>query len=102
MIDPGKRYIGIDKDEYGGMTPNGIIVRDAWVFEIIPETETCAGWTVGQFQVLYDQVADAWQPYGRMVSNLPPKLAERHRRIHDTAIKRARELGWNPSLEDES
>jgi hypothetical protein len=28
------------------MTPTGNIIRDAWVFGIIPEEDACAGWTV--------------------------------------------------------
>ena len=38
-------YPGIDKDRYGGMTDIGRIIRDAWVFGLIPETETGIGWT---------------------------------------------------------
>lgn len=37
-------YAGIDKDIDGGMTAAGRIIRDAWAFDILPETETCAGW----------------------------------------------------------
>lgn len=96
-----QRYVGIDKDHYGGMTPTGTIIRDAWVFGILPETETCAGWTPGQLQHLYDQVHEAWEPYGHLVSRLPEDIAARHRRIHDAAIRRARELGWSPDLDDE-
>ena len=33
-------YIGIDKDLQGGMTTIGKIIRDAWVFGILPETQT--------------------------------------------------------------
>lgn len=94
-------YAGIDKDEYGGMTPVGTIIRDAWVFGILPEHETCEGWSVGQLQNLYEQVHEAWQPYGHLASQLPPELAERHRRIHDAALQRARELGWEPQLDDD-
>ena len=39
-----KRYVGIDKDINGGMTTTGKIIRDAWIFGILPETETCEGW----------------------------------------------------------
>ena len=33
-----RRYVGIDKDPKGAMNPTGNIIRDAWVFEIIPES----------------------------------------------------------------
>lgn len=35
-------YMGIDKDT-AGLSPTGNIIRDAWVFGILPETETCEG-----------------------------------------------------------
>jgi len=94
-------YVGIDKDSYGGMTPTGTIIRDAWVFGILPETETCAGWTYDRLQVVYDQVTAAWEPYGHLVSRLPEELRARHERIHGEALRRAREAGWSPPMEDE-
>jgi len=96
-----KIYAGIDNDEYGGMTPTGNIIRDAWVFGILPEEQTCEGWSISRIQTIYDQVYAAWAPYGHLVSNLPGELAERHAQIYDAAIKRAREKGWSPSVEDE-
>ncbi len=96
-----KRYVGIDNDSFGGMTPTGTIIRDAWVFGLVPESETCEGWTMAQLQQLYDRVTKAWEPYGHLVSNLPPELRERHARIYDEAVQRARELGWDPDLSDE-
>lgn len=100
-MDKTKKYDGIDKDPHGAMNPTGNIIRDAWVFGIIPETETCSGWTIQGIDSLYDKVAAAWEPYGNLVSNLPDKLMERHQRIYDEAITRARKLGWNPELGNE-
>ena len=100
-MDKPKRYQGIDKDPHGAINPTGNIIRDAWVFGIIPETETCAGWTVQGIDALYDKVSVAWQPYGNMVSNLPPELRERHQRIYAAAVRDARSLGWNPELGDD-
>lgn len=94
-------YAGIDKDSFGGMTPTGTIIRDAWVFQILPETETCAGWDLGRIQMVYDKVAEAWAPYGHLVSHLPAELRERHERIHGEAIRRAREQGWAPPMEED-
>ena len=82
------------------MSPTGNIIRDAWVFGIIPESETCAGWTVQGIDSLYDKVTAEWEKYGHLVSNLPPELSGRHRRIYDAAIARARELGWDPELDE--
>ncbi len=96
-----KRYPGIHHDAAGGMTDVGRIIRDAWVFEIISEQETCRGWTIDQLNVLYDKVSEAWAPYGHLASNLPPALQTRHRRIHGAAMLRARDRGWNPELGDE-
>lgn len=96
-----KPYPGIHNDRFGGMTPTGTIIRDAWVFGILPEEETCDGWLIGGIETLYDKVAEAWGPYGHLVSRLPQELRERHQRIYTAAIVRARELGWNPELDDE-
>ena len=89
-------YAGIDKDPTGAMNPTGNIIRDAWVFGLIPETETCAGWNRQGIEDLYDKVTRAWEPYGHLVSNLTPELRERHRRIYDAAVAQARAYGWNP------
>ena len=93
-----KKYIGIDKDPKGAMNPTGNIIRDAWVFGLIPETETCGGWTPQGLDALYDKVSAEWGKYGYLVSNLPPELAERHRRIYGAAIEKARDKGWDPGL----
>ena len=98
MAKPDK-YIGIDKDEYGGMTTIGKIIRDAWVFEIIPETETCAGWNLAGIDALLDKVNAEWDKYDCLVSRLPEHLRERHQRIHGTALERARQAGWSGELE---
>ena len=99
MRSTHKTYVGIDQDHYGGMTPTGGIIRDAWVFGILPETETCAGWNEGRLQPVYDAVAAAWEPYGHLVSKLPPELRERHDRIHGDALRRAKAQGWTPPME---
>ena len=101
IMNNTKTYQGIDKDPQGSMTPTGNIIRDAWVFEIIPETETCAGWTVQGINALYDQVTEAWHPYGHLASRLPPSLRERHARIYGDAVQRARAQGWTPELDDD-
>lgn len=99
-----KIYSGIDKDDSGAMNPTGNIIRDAWVFDIIPETETCEGWDQSRINGLYDQVSKAWEPYGHLVSKLPAELQEKHSRIYNAAIDNARKLGWDPdaNIEDES
>ncbi|EIC21703.1 hypothetical protein [Thiorhodovibrio frisius] len=93
-----KTYVGLDQDNFGGMTPTGTIVRDAQAFGLIPETETCAGWSLDRIQLLYDQVSEAWRPYGHLVSGLPEEVRERHQRIFTAALTHARTLGWKPEL----
>ena len=96
-------YIGIDKDLQGGMTTIGKIIRDAWVFGILPETQTCEGWNLAGIDSVLQKVNAEWDKYGCLVSRLPPELAERHQRIHGAAIEKARELGWcgEHELEDD-
>jgi hypothetical protein len=100
-LDKTKRYVGVYNDNSGGMTSVGNIIRDAWVFGLLPEEETCEGWTHGQVDALYDKVARAWEPYGHLVSNLPEELRNRHTRIYTTATEYARAHGWTPELDDE-
>ena len=94
-------YPGIDKDPLGAMNPTGNIIRDAWVFGLIPETETCAGWSVQRIQGLYEQVDAAWEPYAHLPSELPEDLRERHQRIYAEAMENARRLGWDPNVDIE-
>ncbi len=92
-----KIYVGIDNDRYGGMAPIGNLIRDAWVFSIPPETETCENWTHAQLQAVYEKVKAEWDKYGCLVSNLPDDLKQRHTEINEKAVKKARELGWVPA-----
>ena len=96
-----KTYIGINNDVHGAMTTIGKIIRDGWVFGLIPETETCEGWNGGQIDVLLDKVNAEWDKYGCMVSQLPAELRERHQRIHDVAIAEAKSAGWSGEQETE-
>jgi len=92
-------YIGIDKDVNGGMTTIGKLIRDAWVFGLIPETETCEGWNLAGIDALLDKVNAEWDKYGCLVSHLPDDLRERHQRIHDQAIAKAKVEGWTGEIE---
>lgn len=96
-----KIYPGIHNEPKGGMTPTANIIRDAWVFGLLSEDETCEGWTVQGIEGLYDKVSAAWAPYGHLVSRLPAELAERHARIYGEAVARARAAGWDPELGDD-
>lgn len=91
-------YAGVDRDENGGLTHMGRMVRDAWVFGILPETETCAGWDAARMQNLYEKVSAAWEPYAHLPSRLPEELRARHARISGAAMTGAREKGWDPEL----
>jgi len=92
-------YIGIDQDMHGGMTSIGKLIRDAWVFGVLPETETCAGWNLARIDALLHKVNEEWDKYGCLVSHLPDELRERHQRIHGEAVERARAAGWSGEVE---
>ncbi len=96
-----RKYVGINNDKLGGMTDSGRVIRHAWVFGLIPETETCEGWLVSGIEELWQKVNVEWEKYGFSVSELPDDLRARFDRIEGEAIKRAREAGWNPELSDD-
>lgn len=93
-----QKYVGIYNDQAGGMTHLGRVVMDAWVFEIIPMTETCEGWDAAQMQNLYEKVFAAWVPYDNLPSNLPEDYRMRHAMIYKKAMERGRDSNWNPEL----
>lgn len=102
MTDRSKIYPGIDQDKFGGMTDIGRIVRDAWVFGLIPETETCAGWDYQRIEILYDRVHAEWLKYGHRPGQLPDDLRERHERLYAEATRKAKQQGWSVDLDDEA
>lgn len=91
-----KKYVGIHNDMKGGMTDTAKIIRDAWVFGIIPETETCEGWLGAGIEGLWEKTNQEWEKYGFLVSNLPEELKQRFMRIQAEAIKKAKAGDWNP------
>lgn len=93
MTRPDK-YVGLQNEVNGGMTTIGKIIRDAWVFGLIEESETCEGWNFAGVDALLDKVNKEWDKYGCMVSQLPTELFEKHQRIHSQAIKNAKAAGW--------
>jgi len=92
-------YIGIQNEVNGGMTTIGKIIRDAWVFGLIPETETCENWNLAGIDALLQKVNTEWDKYGCLVSHLPEDLFKRHQKIHGDAIAAARAAGWCGELE---
>jgi hypothetical protein len=98
MAKPDK-YVGINNDINGGMTTIGKIIRDAWVFGLIDESETCEGWNLAGIDALLQKVNNEWDKYGCMVSLLPDDLRQRHEKIHGEAITRARAAGWSGETE---
>lgn len=98
MAKPDK-YVGINNDINGGMTTIGKIIRDAWVFGILAETETCEGWNLAGIDALLQKVNNEWDKYGCLVSRLPQELRERHERIHGKALEQARAAGWSGETE---
>ena len=94
-------YVGIKNEVNGGMTTIGKLIRDAKVFGIIEETETCEGWNFAGVDALLDKVNKEWDKYGCLVSHLPSDLFERHQKIHGEAVKLAKEAGWSGESETE-
>ena len=94
-------YVGIDNDIYGGMTTIGKIIRDARVFNLIAETETCTNWNFAGIDSLLQKVNVEWDKYGCLVSQLPENLFNRHQRIHQQAFTAAKAAGWSGELETE-
>lgn len=100
MARPDK-YIGVQNEMNGGMTTIGKIIRDACVFDLIEETETCEGWNFAGIDALLDKVNIEWDKYGCLVSNLPTELFKKHQRIHGKAMQDARAAGWCGEVETE-
>lgn len=94
-----KTYVGIHDDLFGGMTDTGKVIRDAWAFGLLPETETCAGWTPQGVEDLWHKVSAEWDKYGFLVSNLPDEMKQRYLRIQEDAVTRAKAQGWDPHRE---
>lgn len=98
MNDP-RVYVGYDKDHNGGMTDTGKIVRDARIFGLIPETETCAGWRAHQIEELWERVDAEWRKYGFRVAGLPDDLREKYMAAQAEAMDRAKAAGWSGEQE---
>lgn len=93
-------YPGFNNDKHG-LTQLGRIVLDGWLFGFIPETEDCAGWSIGRMQNLMERVQNEWDKYGNLPSRLPPELRQRHVDIYSRAMSAARDKGWDPELGDD-
>lgn len=96
-----RKYVGINNEINGGMTDTGKVIRDAWAFGLIPETETCEGWLAQGIESLWHKVQAEWEKYGYQVNNLPDDIRERFFRIQQEAVQRARAEGWDPELDDD-
>jgi hypothetical protein len=94
-----KKYVGIQNDINGGMTDTGKIIRDAWVFGIIPETETCEGWLAQGLEDLWRKVNAEWEKYGFSVGQLPAEMRDNFMRIHNEAMQKAKAAGWDAENE---
>jgi len=94
-------YVGVDNDMNGGMTTIGKLVRDAKVFGLIDDSETCEGWRFAGIDALLDKVNIEWDKYGCSVSQLPKELFERHQTIHNKAMEEAKAAGWSGEQETE-
>ncbi|MEE9333554.1 MAG: hypothetical protein V3U65_05635 [Granulosicoccaceae bacterium] len=100
-VNKPDRYVGVDNDVHGGMTTIGRLVRDAQVFGLIPDEETCAGWNLAGVDALLQKVNVEWDKYGCLPSHLPVDLLARYEFIHTKAFATARAAGWSGELETE-
>ena len=96
-----QRYVGIDNEINVGMTDTARIIRDAWAFGFIPETETCEGWLAAGIEDLWRRNQAEWEKYGFRVGAMPDAMRERYLRIQEQATRQAREQGWDPALGDD-
>ena len=96
---PEQIYAGIYDDESGGLSPTGRIIMDAWVFEIIPVSETCEGWNSSQVEELSRKVAAAWQQYDSSPRNLPDDMRMRHAMMYQQAKMRGERVVWDPNID---
>ena len=94
-----RRYVGIQNEVNGGMTDTGKIIRDAWAFGIIPESEPCEGWQAAGIEDLWRKVNAEWETYGFLVGNLPEDVRARFLEIHKAALERAKAAGWDGEFE---
>lgn len=92
------KYEGLNHDSQWGMSPIGQLIRDAWVFGLLPENQQCEGWDTGMMQNLYEKVHHEWGKYGHLPSRLPTELQQRHYELHSRAINAAKIKGWSAEL----
>jgi len=92
-------YVGIDKDKYGGMSDIGKLIRDAWAFGLIPQSETCAGWDSSRLEQLWQQVNNQWVRFDFRVANLPTEIRDNYLLIQQLAVKKAKQAGWDAQRE---
>lgn len=100
-MNPQEPYVGLDNDQYGGMTDIGRIIRDARAFGIIEPTETCTGWRHQALETLWTKVQEQWGAYGYSVTNLPEDLRDRYLNIQEEAVTKARKMGWDTEMHDD-
>ena len=78
-----KLYPGISNDHFAGMTPIGTIIKDAWVFGLLPVDETCENWSHDRLQIIHDQTKTEWDKYGCLVADFGPAMALLDQRYRD-------------------
>ncbi len=89
-------YPGYDADPNYGMSQEAKLIRDAWAFGLLPETEKCEGWRADQFERLWEQVDAVWEKADFRVAKLPPEIQEKYMALQLEALKNAKAQGWEP------
>ena len=78
---------------------SGKIIRDAWIFGILPEAETCEGWLPQGIETLWEKVNAEWEKYGFRVGAMPDDLREKFLRVQAEALEHAKAAGWSGEQE---
>lgn len=56
-----RTYVGIDNNQFGDMTALSGLVKVALIFGLLPESQTCEGWTHAAMEALGEKVRREWQ-----------------------------------------
>lgn len=96
-------YPGYDNDPNLGMSQEAKLIRQAWAFDLLPESEKCVNWRVDQFEELWDKVNSVWEKAEFRLENLPDEVQKRYMDLQNSAFEAARQQGWDPNklIEDD-
>ena len=83
-----KQSVEMHNDPSASEIDRGRVIRDAWVFGIVPESESCDGWTIQALVQLEHKVNEVWKKYDFKAANLPPHIRTHFDRIYGAEAQR--------------